>query len=36
MTTKFYKVPVLRSEWELPERYKDLKLVKRTAFGQVW
>ncbi|CRK97613.1 CLUMA_CG010999, isoform A [Clunio marinus] len=33
MTNKFHKVPVLRTEWEIPEYYDNLSFSHRSAFG---
>lgn len=32
----FYKVDINKTEWEIPERYKNLTPIGSGAYGQVW
>lgn len=32
----FYKVEINKTEWEIPERYKNLTPIGSGAYGQVW
>lgn len=34
--SKFYKVDINKTEWEVPERYQTLTPVGSGAYGQVW